>query len=290
MSNKVYEIVTQQIIDLLEKGEIPWKKPWKSIDGARNLVTGKPYRGINQFILNCAPYQSPWWLTFNQIQAKSGSLRAGSKSQLIVFWKWVDKADNDEGNDSDNDSTTRKIPILRYYRVFNLDSVEGIPHPPQKQVSKPFTPIQQAEQIVKNMPLRPEIKHGGDRAYYSPMLDYVQMPNQETFDTSESYYDTLFHELSHATGHASRLGRRGVMEPSYFGSHDYSAEELCAQFTSSMVLGSLGIEQATIENSAAYIQGWLKVLKSDKKILVHAAAQAQKASDYILRRNPTEDQ
>ncbi len=287
MSNKVYEIVTQQITDLLEKGEIAWKKPWKSTGGARNLVSKKQYRGINQFLLNCSPYSSPYWLTFKQATEKGGSIKKGEKSTLVVFWKLLNTVQEDA--DAGGDSQIVKVPLLRYYRVFNLEQTEGIEHPPEETIANPFTPIEQAEQVIQDMPLKPEIKHGGDRAYYSPMLDYVQMPNQETFDTPESYYNVLYHELGHSVGHQSRLNRKGVTEPTYFGSHAYSQEELVAEFCASMLCGVTGIEQATIENSAAYIQGWLKVLKNDKKLLVHAAAQAQKAADYILRRDQTED-
>jgi len=255
MSSKVYDIVTQQITSLLEKGDIPWKKPWKSTSGPRNLITGKSYRGINSFILNCSPCQSPYWLTYRQIQAKYGRLRAGSKSQLIVFWKWIDKKDNEEVNDPDTDNTKGKIPLLRYYLVFNLDQVEGIPRPPEESITNPFTPIQQAEQIIEAMPLRPEMRYGSNNAAYSPMLDYITLPAKESFHSPEEFYSTAFHELAHATGHKSRVGRKGILEPSFFGSHTYSQEELVAEFAASMLCGVSGIEQATIENSAAYIQG-----------------------------------
>jgi antirestriction protein ArdC len=120
--------------------------------------------------------------------------------------------------------------------------------------------------------------------------DHVKLPNREAFKSPEEFYSTAFHELSHATGHQSRLGRKGILEPSYFGSHDYSQEELVAEFGASMLCGVSGIEQSIIENSAAYIQGWLKVLKADKKCLVLAAAQAQKAADFILNKQAEEQQ
>jgi antirestriction protein ArdC len=139
------------------------------------------------------------------------------------------------------------------------------------------------------MPLRPDIRYGGNRACYSPSLDYCNIPHQHTFDTIESFYDTVFHELSHSTGHANRLGRKGVTETSYFGSHEYSKEELVAERGAAFLCGHVGIENTTIENSAAYLQGWLKALKNDKTLLIHAAAQAQKASDFILNRNGGEE-
>lgn len=286
----VYEIVNKRIIELLEQEQvIPWRKPWRSTAGPRNLISKKPYRGINQFLLNCSPYSSPYWLTYKQATEKGGHVLKGEKSTLVVFWKWLDRKESESVVGSCEESPLGKVPLLRYYNVFNLDQVDGIPHPKEPEVENQFTPIETAEQIIENMQCKPVIQYGGNRAYYSPMLDYVQMPDRESFNSPEGYYDTLFHELSHATGHGNRLGRKGVMEPSYFGSHDYSAEELCAQFSSSMVLGHLGIEQQTIENSAAYIQNWLKVLKNDKKCLVLAAAQAQRAADFILNKQ-TDDQ
>jgi antirestriction protein ArdC len=290
----VYDIVTDKILELLEQGEIPWKKPWKATGGAKNLISKKPYRGINQFLLNCSPYSSPYWLTYRQAQEKGGHIRKGEKSMLVVFWKWIytvkETTEGITGPEEDQGSKLIKAPMLRYYQCFNLEQTEGIPHPVEEEITHPFTPIEQAEQIIANMPQRPDIRHGSDMAAYSPAHDYVVMPNPEVFATPEGYYDTLFHELSHSTGHICRLGRKGIMEPSYFGSHDYSAEELVAQFSSSMLMGHAGIEQDTIENSAAYIQGWLKALKGDKKLAIIAAGQAQKAADFILRREFTEEQ
>jgi antirestriction protein ArdC len=173
--------------------------------------------------------------------------------------------------------------------VFSLDQCEGIEHPKEPEIENSFTPIEQAERIIENMQCKPVIQYGGNRAAYSPSFDVVKLPNREAFKSAEQFYSTAFHELSHATGHQSRIGRKGILEPSYFGSHEYSQEELCAEFGASMLCGVSGIEQSTIENSAAYIQGWLKVLKNDKKLLVHAAAQAQKAADYILNKQ-TDDQ
>lgn len=275
----VYEKVTAKIIELLETGTVPWKKPWISGEGPINLISKKPYRGINSFLLNCSPYSSPYWMTYRQATEKGGHVRQGEKSTAIIFWKWLDcKVPPDE---EDNEATG-KVPLLRYYNVFNLDQIDGINPPVQEQPVNPFSPIDQAEQIISRMPQRPLIQYGGDRACYSPTFDCIKLPNREAFKSPEEFYSTAFHELAHATGHASRLCRKGIHEPSYFGSHDYSQEELVAEFGASMLCGFAGIEQQTIENSAAYIQGWLKVLKNDKKLAIVAAGQAQKAADFIL--------
>jgi len=283
----VYGIITQQIMDLLKAGHIPWKKPWLSTGGARNLISKKPYRGINQFLLNCSPYGSPYWLTFNQASQAGGHVRKGEKSSLVVFWKPLEV--KDQGSDQ-GESASRKVPLLRYYRVFNLDQVEGVETPAEEQTINPFTPIEQAEKIITNMPLRPDIKHGGDRAFYNPAYDHIRLPNRESFMSPEEYYSTAFHELGHATGHSSRLSRQSILKPAYFGSHDYSQEELVAEFAASMLCGVAGIEQRIIKNSAAYIQGWLKALKDDARLAVIAAGQAQKAADFILNIQQTEQQ
>lgn len=279
---KVYDIINQRITDLLEQGTVPWHKPWNAQSNMPRNISGREYRGINVFLLATQQYGSAYWLTFNQVQAKGGHVRKGEKSTPVIFWKWLDK--------KDDDSATGKIPMLRYYNVFNLEQVEGVSAPEPEESNNDHQPLPLPEEIFKNMPLRPELKFGGNRAYYSPSLDYIQLPHLSTFDTPEEYYSTLFHEITHATGHQSRLGRKSILEPSYFGSHEYSKEELVAEMGAAFLCGFSGIENITIENSAAYIAGWLKALKNDKTLLVHAAAQAQKAADFILNRKGGEQE
>ena len=282
----IYEQVTARIMEILETGTVPWKKPWRSSEGAKNLISKKPYRGINQFLLNCSPYSSPYWMTYRQAADRGGHVRQGEKSTAVVFWKWLDQK---VVPDEDDNLSSGKVPLLRYYNVFNLEQIDGITAPVEAQPINPFSPIEQAEQVIRNMPSRPVILYGGDRACYSPKLDNVKLPNQAAFKSPEEFYSTAFHEIAHSTGHKSRLGRKGILEPSYFGSHDYGQEELVAEFGSSMLCGSAGIEQQTIENSAAYIQGWLQVLKNDKKLAIVAAGQAQRAADFILNNHESEE-
>lgn len=282
---KVYDVINSRIIELLQQGTVPWRKTWHvETNNPKNLASKKEYRGINIFLLGCQEYSSPYWLTFKQCQDKGGHVRKGEKSTPVVFWKWIDRKDADDV-DQEETSSKGKVPLLRYYSVFNVEQVEGITVPPSPETtSNPFSPINRAQEIIAGMPLPPDIRHGGNKACYSPMLDYVKLPIPEAFESPEEYYSTAFHELSHATGHASRVGRKGILEPSYFGSHEYSKEELVAEMGAAFLCGYAGIEQKVLENSAAYIQGWLKALKNDKALLVHAAAQAQKAADFILNR------
>jgi len=281
---KVTDVVNQRIMTLLESGTVPWRTTWNAVSNQpKNMVSKKEYRGINVFLLACMPYASPYWMTFKQVQDKGGHVIKGSKSVPVIFWKWIDRKDAGS-DDIDTVPVNGKIPMLRYYSVFNLDQIEGIPIPPATDtIINTFTPIERAERIIAGMPLPPEIKYGGGQPAYHPTWDVVKMPEREAFESSEEFYGTLYHELSHATGHQKRVGRKGITEPSFFGSHLYSKEELVAEMSAAFLCGHSGIER-TIENSAAYIAGWLKALKNDKTLLIQAASQAQKASDFILNR------
>jgi len=281
MSNKVYEIITEQILAELEKGQIPWNKPWKGgLAGTPiSLSTGKPYRGVNVFLLKLRGYNSPYWLTFKQARKLGGSVLKDEKATIVCYWKRIkvkDKADPDKD---------KIIPMLRYFRVFNLEQCENVTSPhvvkeDKDEKAPEFKPIERCEKVVVDMPKRPNVSHGGDTACYSPSSDSINMPHKENFDSPEFYYTVLFHELAHSTGHETRLDRKNYAN-SGFGSENYGKEELVAEMTAAFVSGHCHIDN-TRENSAAYVQGWLKSLKNDVKMVVMAAAQAQKAADYIL--------
>ncbi|MCA9178403.1 MAG: DUF1738 domain-containing protein [Planctomycetales bacterium] len=283
MSAKPYQIITDRIIQLLEDGVVPWRKPWTSHAAPpQNAVSRRPYRGVNVFLLACSRYDSPYWLTFRQAKQWGGSVNKGEKATPVCFWKWLETEDEETGE-------IRQRPLLRVYYVFNVaqcDLPSGkLPVTPAEDCHD-FVPIEQCEQVVAAMPRRPDLKHDADGAFYRPSEDCVHMPPQERFHSSEEYYATLFHELTHATGHSSRLNRDGIVDPVSFGSPSYSREELVAELGASFLCGHCRIEQATIENSAAYLQGWLKQLRGDARLIVTAAAAAQKASDFILGMSP----
>jgi antirestriction protein ArdC len=278
----IYDMVTERIEELLNQGIIPWEKPWKPGAGEfRNLISKKPYRGVNVFLLSAMGYDSPFWLTFNQARQLGGKVKNGEKGTPVIFWKWLLKDQEEE-----NGSTGKvKIPLLRYYTVFNVEQCEDIPAgkiPAIDEIEEDeMTPIEAAAELIKLMPQRPIIEHCGNRASYSPSLDRVRMPDFEQFESAEFYYNVMFHELGHSTGHPSRLDRKEIVTVIPFGSEDYSKEELVAEMTAAFLCGVTGIEQTTINNSAAYIQSWLKKLKNDRKLVVLAAAAAQKAADFI---------
>jgi len=198
MKADAYQVITDRVVSLLEQGTVPWQKPWQCGDlMPRNLA----YRGVNVFLLHAMSFESPFWLTFRQAQELGGSVKRGEKACPVVFWKWLDGQDETTGQ-------TKRIPFLRYYSVFNVGQCEGIPAdkiPSLNGVKREHSPITEAERIVATMPKRPEVKSGLDRAFYSPSGDFVGMPSSGQFRTPEDYYSVLFHELTHSTGHESRL-------------------------------------------------------------------------------------
>jgi antirestriction protein ArdC len=273
----VYEIVTDRIIDLLEQGVVPWHKPWAggSNQLPTNLVSKKAYRGVNVWLLSCSGYASPYWVSYKQATELGGQVRKGEKSTLVVYWKMFENIDKATGE-------KKTIPMLRYYNVFNVSQCDGISVPDTDTQPKiDFNPIEEAEKIVASMTKLPKITHVEQQAYYNRSTDHVNMPQKETFQGEAEYYSTLFHELTHSTGHESRLGRfQNVV--SKFGDSNYAKEELVAEMGASFLCATAGIVERTLDNSAAYIANWLTKLKNDKKLVVSAAGKAHTACDYIL--------
>ena len=278
----VYQIITEKIIKQLESGVAPWRKPWTCQTPA-NLVTQKEYRGLNVFTLASQGFPSRFWLTFIQATKLGGRIRKGEKSSPVIFWTI---GDEQETTAQDGAKETSRPFLLRYYSVFNLSQAEGIDIPASLlQETRTNDPIETCEQIVTNMPVPPAFEQS-DKAWYSPTNDVVGMPARGLFHSSEEYYVTEFHELAHSTGHAKRLHRENFDNPVSFGSESYSKEELVAEMTAAMLCGIAGIEQRILENSAAYLKTWIARLKSDSRLLVSAASQAQKAADFIQGKAP----
>lgn len=276
-----YEIVTQQIINQLEKGTVPWKQPWKhylSPYAEQNLISRKPYRGINPLMLSLKNYPDPFWLTYKQAQSLGGTVKKGEKGSTVVYWFFGEE--KKEGSEKE-----KRFAFPKYYTVFNVAQCEGIDTPKIEPQKDTFTPLEKAENILSSYPAPPPITHKESRAYYHPKKDFVNMPEKSSFDSPEAYYSVLFHELTHSTGHESRLSRKGITENIHFGSENYSKEELIAELGSSFLCAFSGIH-SRIDQSAAYLQGWLEALKSDPKLILHSVGAAQKASDYILNIKP----
>jgi len=274
MKTSIYEMVTNRILEQLEKGVIPWRKTWRGSE-PRNYVTQNPYRGINTLLL---PYGGEY-LSFLQVKEAGGSVKKGEKSHIIVFYKPLEIEDKDTGE-------TETIPYLKYSNVFHISQCEGITSKLEPiQTNTDIEPITVAQDIINAYVNRSGVKiehiEGSNRAFYRPATDTVTLPIIGQFESAEEYYSTAFHEAAHSTGHKSRLDR--LTAPAAFGSQSYSKEELTAEIAACMLMNFAGIEiPATFENSAAYIKGWSKKLREDIKAIITASSHAQKATDLIL--------
>lgn len=270
----VYQVITDRILQSLAQGVVAWRKPWRTTT-PMNLVSGKEYRGINVIMLHTSSFESPYWLTFNQARTLGGTVCKGERGTPIVFWR------RDEERDEKGEPEERFV--LRYFTVFNIAQCQGV-KAPTVEPRPAFDPIAACERIVAGFAGRPRIEHGGAVACYVPALDNVRMPSREAFSSSPEYYSTLFHELTHATGAAHRLARKGILDRAGFASHAYSFEELIAECGAAFLCAEAGIVNATLDNSAAYIASWSKKLRTEPRWLVHAAGQAARAADLVLGR------
>ena len=285
-----YKIVSDSIIAMLEEGVAPWRKPWVA-SGYRptSLSTNKAYQGVNYWVLSFQAmnkgYESPYWGTFKQIAGRGGQVRTGSKGTAVVLWRRID----DKRPEPLEDGTYKQVVFMTYFTVFNAEQVEwpeGTEPKYEKISDRPVGDRIEAAQSLLDAYIgrdgSPELIHGEDRAYYSPSRDIINLPPFATFLDSEGYYATAFHECGHSTGHSTRLSRDGVIENHRFGDALYSKEELVAEFTAAFLSSETGIAPAVLENSAAYVKNWLLVLKNERKELLSAISEAQKAANYIL--------
>jgi antirestriction protein ArdC len=278
-----YQVITDRILALLEQGTVPWQQPWDSAMGLpRNLFSQRSYRGINVWLLTAMGLPSPFWATFHQVKAAGGNIRKGAHGVPVVFWKVYNHEDTETGE-------TEKRFVLRQYTVFNAVQLDGVAIPEITILAHRFTPIERCAHLVHAMPQRPAILHGHQRAWYTPATDTLHMPMPACFHSPEAYYATLYHELVHASGHRARLNRKTLTDLCLFGDPTYAKEELVAEMGAAYLSGLCGIAPATIDTSAAYLQSWMAVLRHDPTMLVQAAAQAQRAADYIQNLHPATD-
>lgn len=282
--NNVYQMVTDRIIAEMEKGIIPWERPWTgTADGAYSRSTGKPYSLLNQMLLG----KPGEYLTYKQATDEGGHVKKGEKGHTVVFWKML----RVEENGDNGEKVERNIPVLRYYTVFHVDQCEGIAPKYNRPVSAVAAePIEAAETVINDYRTRSGVKLQhvrGNRACYSPASDQITLPMRDQFPEIVEMYSTLFHEAVHSTGHASRLNR--ITRPAAFGTEDYSKEELVAEMGAAMLMHRCGIDKPkTIRNSAAYLQSWIRALRDDVRLIVSAASRAEKALNYILGESPAE--
>ena len=275
MAFDLYQAITDRIIKELETGVIPWCKPWISgTQGAISYETGKPYSLLNQMMLG----KPGEYLTFAQIQKQGGKVKKGEKAQMVVFWKWIEK------ESAENPEEVETFPILKYFNVFHIDQTEGIKPRHSKHLPDTAAADQTADAIIADYLTRSgvTVKHEtSDRAYYQPSTDSVTLPIMAQFKNTAEYYSTAFHELTHSTGHESRLNR--ISRAAFFGSSEYSREELTAEIGASALVNHCGLETPeSFRNNAAYVQSWLRVLQGDKRFIVAAAGAAEKAVKLVL--------
>jgi len=279
-TNKVYGYVTEKIVKMLEAGVIPWRKPWSG-KMPSNYVSKKPYNGVNIFLLAAAPYSDHRYLSFKQVKDLGGNVKKGEKGHMVVFWKFLKK------NETRKDGTVKNvtIPFLRYYTVFNVEQTENwVPREIPAVSETENLPIDAAEKVIANLPETPEVKGSLDRAYYNPSADFIGMPDRKVFESPEAYYSTLFHEVTHWTGNASRLNRFEKNESTIFGCETYSKEELVAEFGAAFLCALTGVNNAQVlENSAAYIGNWITRLKADDSLIISAASKGRKAVEWITK-------
>lgn len=273
----IFEMITNVIIKRLEEGIVPWRQPWKASEPPCNYITRRPYRGINQLLLNTLPYPTKEFLTFNQVKDLGGMIQKGEKAHLVILWLWI------EEKDEADEAKSIKRPQLRYYYVFNIAQCVDIPSRTTPLATpQPFDSLERCEAIVEVMQNAPKIVHNDNEAYYHPEADFINMPRKELFESLETYYGTLFHELIHSTGHTDRLNRKELMHQSKFGDELYAIEELTAEIGACYLSSHASIGVGEFDNNLAYIKHWLTRLRSDKKLIVYASSHAQKAVDYIL--------
>jgi antirestriction protein ArdC len=282
--NDIYQTITDKIIADLEAGTAPWVRPWsgEADPFPRNALSQRPYRGINNVLLGMEAtvhgYASNQWLTFRQAQQLGAHVRKGERSSLIIYYetRLVEKAESEPLADGD-EADKRYVPLLKLFNVFNVDQVEGLPERYQEPVvpDPDWDACTVAEQIMSGSGA--EIRHQGFKAFYSPPNDLIYLPAQKTFADAAAYYSTALHELCHWTGSTTRLGRKLGRR---FGESAYAMEELIAELGSAFLSAHCRLDGRL--QHASYIASWLDVLQRDKRAVFVAAAQAQKAADYLL--------
>ena len=284
-----YAEVTAQIVAALETGTPPWRRPWdqgKAIAPMtpHNATTGARYRGINTLVLGMSPLAlmsgDQRWATYKQAAERGWQVRKGSRGTTVFFYKPIEVGERD-GAAGDGDK--RVVPLLRAFTVFHSSQIDGIPSASADAPAKPtWEPVPAMQTIATNSGA--DIRTGGDRAFYAPSTDHVQMPPTTAFRSAAAHASVLGHELARWTAAPSRLNRD---LRNRFGSCDYAREELVAELTQVMLCATLQVDDCEWTNGAAYISSWLTTLKNDRREIFRAAAQAQRAADYLLAFHPT---
>jgi antirestriction protein ArdC len=277
------ETITAAIIERLEAGTRPWVQPWTGASVSRPLrVCGTAYQGINVLWLwmaaEAAGHASPFWMTYRQAQLLGGQVRKGERGTVAIFYRTYQAEEADEGDETDTERIRR---ILKSFTVFNACQIDGLPDrffPEPRPLPARTERDAALDSFFAAIPAT--IRHGGAEAFYSPAVDQVTMPELSLFRDLDHYHATLAHELSHWTGHGSRLARQ---LGGRFGSEAYAMEELVAELSSAILGAELGLPVEHLDNHASYVASWLKVLKADSRAILTVAAKAEEAASLLLR-------
>jgi antirestriction protein ArdC len=291
----VYDRITSEIIAKLEAGVRPWHQPWNAAHAAGGISrplrnNGQPYQAINILVLWVTSmdkrYSCPIWLTFNQAKEAGGFVKKGEKGTTVVYASTFEKTETDADSGKE---TTEKIPFLKAYTVFNAEQVEGLPGHYYARAEAPKNladRLAHAESFFAATKI--DTRHGGNKAFYSPGADFIQLPPYDSFENRETYYATRGHESIHASKAEKRLNRS--FESKRFGDNGYAVEELVAELGAAFLCADLGITPEVMPEHASYLAAWLKVLKADKKAIFTAASHASKAADYLHGLQPKPEQ
>lgn len=289
-----YQRVTEQILAALDRGVVPWKKPWhSSFNGPTSMSTGRRYTGINTFILAIEGRESKWWGTYKQIKKHGGQVMKGEHGTVVVFWKFLPAKDENGKPKLDDAGRPKMIPLLRFYNVFNAEQAEwpdGLPErfQPPPEIDTGIEPLDALKTMLADYVDGPTVKRQGDRACYRPSTDEVNVPVSKHFDRAEAEFGTMAHELVHSTGHKSRLKR---LDDGWVGREEYAKEELVAEMGAAFLAALYGVkDDEQMEQSASYIDGWRKAINDDPKLVVHAAGKAKAAVERIAGVAEAEDE
>ena len=284
MPSSIYEDVTFKIVEQLERGVAPWRKPWTggNTQMPRNAVSNRPYSGINVWLLWLASEANGWssgrWATYRAWNRLGGYVNRGEKGTKVTYWNVKDEKTADP--DTDRKQNEKRF-FLRTYTVFALEQCGG------ESLDRLFTPVS-TKQFIDFEPAEKtiaatgaEIRHGGERAFYAPASDFIKLPPKASFAAEPDYYSTALHELTHWTGNPNRLNRLDRL--ARFGDDSYAVEELVAEMGAAYLTATLEVPNTSAAtNSASYLADWLRVLRADSRAIFTAATAAQKAADYIL--------
>lgn len=281
--DKVYDMITERVIEKLQQGIVAWKRPWHTILPC-NFKTKTPYKGINAWMCMFNDFKSPYYLTYKQVTDMKGNVKKGSKGTPIIYWDFK----KFEKEKADGTKEMRQFAFLKYFTVFNAEQIEGIEFP---EVVNNVRNVEVLDALFNNMPNAPERKEGivAGRACYIPMMDIINMPAKQDFFDTDGYYATLSHEYIHSTGHSKRLNREGIIERHEKGSPGYAFEELIAEMGCAFLCNMAGITTRE-DNTVAYINSWIKALKNDNTLIIKAAKEAEKAVKYMKGELETKEQ